>query len=194
MVWPALIAAGASLAGGAMSYQGQKQANKQNLAIAREQMAFQERMSNTAHQRGTADLKAAGLNPILSATKGLSASTPPGSSAVMQNAAEKGVMSALAAAQLRQINARTEVDKANARAINQNTDTQIKKILLDSLGAREVINNSVKAVDQHLDKMKAGGKALTKDAQKVIDGFMMKIEKGSGKESPWSFHPSKKDK
>lgn len=44
---------------------------------------WQERMSNTAHVREVADLKKAGLNPILS-TKLAGSSSPPGAMATMQ--------------------------------------------------------------------------------------------------------------
>lgn len=64
----------------------QKTANAQNYMMALQQMQFQERMANTAHQREVEDLRRAGLNPILSANHG--ASSPAGSFAQMGAVAE----------------------------------------------------------------------------------------------------------
>ena len=96
MVWWVPLAAAA--VGGAASYLGQRETNQANLDIAREQMAFQRRMSNTAVTRRMADLKRAGINPILAGQ--MAASSPAGASAVMQNALGAGVSSALQAKQV----------------------------------------------------------------------------------------------
>jgi len=70
---------------GGMQLIGTQMTNQANAKQARAQMDFQERMSGSAHQREVADLRAAGLNPILSGTGGMGASTPGGAQASMQN-------------------------------------------------------------------------------------------------------------
>lgn len=56
-------------------------ARKYNAAEAQKNRDWQQKMSNTAHQREVQDLIAAGLNPVLSALGGSGASTPSGASA-----------------------------------------------------------------------------------------------------------------
>lgn len=89
--WGALAGA---VIGGAASLLGGSSANSSNLRIARENRAWQERMANTAHQREIKDLRAAGLNPLLSGTGGQGADTPAGATAQMLNIGEAGVRGA----------------------------------------------------------------------------------------------------
>lgn len=87
--WGTVIGAGIGLLGGVLG-------NQASAKSAREQMRFQERMANTAHQREVADLRAAGLNPVLSGTGGAGSATPQGAKYEATNVGESTVAGAKA--------------------------------------------------------------------------------------------------
>lgn len=77
---------------------------------ARDQMDYQTMMSNTAHQREMADLRRAGLNPILSAKYG-GASTPSGASYTLPSLA--GESSSAASVPLKQATVKNVIEQNN---------------------------------------------------------------------------------
>lgn len=91
--FPGVAEIGSAVIGGLFGKEGQDDANATNVALARENREFQERMSNTAYQRAVADMRSAGLNPMLAYSQG-GASAPVGSMPQVQNAAGAGVASA----------------------------------------------------------------------------------------------------
>ena len=187
MGWPLAVATGI---GGALGFLGQRSANRANLQIARDQMAFQERMSNTAYRRSARDLEKAGLNRILALGK--PASSPAGASAVMQNEGAAAVNNAISAGSmmtaLKQGRAMARKTNAEAEYLEQTLPDRKDKLKSDLANIRAQTLNltGTKAIqDVNLQIMKMTQRRF-QSLDKLLDGINKAINNGDyGSANEW---------
>lgn len=147
-----------ALSGGAQLL-GTYMTNQASSAQAARQMDFQERLSGTAHQREVEDLKAAGLNPILSAG-GPGASTPQGSQAPMQDygaGIQKTIETAIA---LRAQNKEMEAKDAQIENIKADSGNKIMQSAL--------IENQTASAAKDIEHKTIQNRILSKTAEAAI--------------------------
>lgn len=154
------------IVGDVLSYVGGRQANDANKDIAhnanvmsqanaREQMDFQERMANTTHAREVADLKNAGLNPILSANAGSPA--PGGASGGVSTATMENVFKGAGSSAREQAALNLAVKKQGKEL--ELMDSQKRKTDVDAKVASagipkaEMVNRAFKIVEPLLNKV-----------------------------------------
>ncbi len=181
-----------AMIGGAASFIGGERANRSREDIAaaanvasaesaQKQMDFQERMSNSAYQRAIADLKSAGINPMLAAMRG-GASTPGGAmytaqmpqvSDTITPSVQSFNQTQLASAQTAQYEAQTGLTNKQVTQVEAATDKireEIKNIPIEGERLRQMVFTLADQQNLYIQQ------AYTeKDRQRMLKATVVKL-------------------
>ncbi|WVR22146.1 MAG: DNA pilot protein [Malazfec virus 6] len=168
-------AAAGDILGPVINYLGNERTNQQNDTSAkdsmrftdkqtRQQMQFQERMSNTAVQRSMADHKKAGLNPLLALQN--QASSPNGAAgsgdqASFENSLGAAVGSAMEMASLKLAQTKNRSEIKNIDAATRKADMETK-VLSKGIPEAEIKNEVFDMLRPWINKLKGAQKSSAK--------------------------------
>lgn len=185
-MWPVIgkiaSALGPTLVGLAGDLIGGSNSASKSQKLAREQMAFQERMSNTSYQRATEDMIKAGLNPNLAYTQG-GASTPSGAMGDVPDQSHIGsrsVANYATAAQIQNVKANTAKTNAETLLTQENWQKQLMANKLEANKYGKYVGQpgeGAGAFEADMEKLKSEAATARENADvRRTDAAIRKIE------------------
>lgn len=159
----------------AVGYVDQAKANKYNKREAAKSRGWQEHMSNTSYQRSMADMKKAGLNPILASKQG-GASTPVGAMSTYQPLDFRAMT---AYGQSKESTAKSGLAEANEQLTK--TTTLIKESEVPSAETKKMLDQVILDNVKVLDKLTRDNLPDTEETyNELINATAALIIKGGG--------------